>query len=243
MKCVFEERIRFAEDDEVCADDALVVRVCAFKDRKKYASFEYLDEYLPKNPHDINYCKADSLFDCTAGSLNVPVKNNLCERKLAYIAMKNELIFLDDDDYAQRIITKIAQQKVFKEPSIEVFIYAFLEMMIYSDIIYLQELEDKITKLENLAIAGSIEDFEKKLSILRKELFGFYRYYSQLIDVGQEFIENENGLYDPERLSVLKLVIDRIDRLRNETAILRGNLKYVREIYQIHPEVPLGEPC
>lgn len=232
MKCVLEERIRFIEDDEDCPKGSIVIRVCAYKQWQEYINFSYLKDYVSQSPNSIRYCRADSLPECTVGDFNVPIKNNTQERKLSYIATTNEIIFLDESNFTSRLINKIAEQKTFKEPCAEVFIYAFLEMLIYSDSIYLQEREDRITKLENSAIAGNIENFENRLSVERKELFAFYRYYTQLIDVAQEFIENENNIYDPEKLKALDLFIDRADRLKSEADTLRENLKYVREIYQ-----------
>lgn len=71
--------------------------------------------------------------------------------------------------------------------------YDFLETLIDSDLRYMEEMGDRLTRIESAVVKGILDDFNKNMIDFRKEALMFYRYYTQLSDIGQEFQENENG--------------------------------------------------
>ena len=67
----------------------------------------------------------------------------------------------------------------------------FLELLIAKDMHHLQELEEKLSELEEEVLEGVLDNFNYQMTALRKELTSWSRYYTQLEDMVCEFEENE----------------------------------------------------
>ena len=74
-------------------------------------------------------------------------------------------------------------------------LYGFLELLIAKDMHHLQELEEKLSELEEEVLEGVLDNFNYQMTALRKELTSWSRYYTQLEDMVCEFEENENEFF------------------------------------------------
>lgn len=76
-------------------------------------------------------------------------------------------------------------------------------------------------------------DFSWRLIMrIRKELLTLRGYYDQLMDMGKELEENENGFFAKKRLKYFGIIADRADRLMGRTAHLLEYAKQVQDAYQ-----------
>lgn len=110
--------------------------------------------------------------------------------------------------------------------------YDFLEALTTGDVIHLEELENRIAKLETAVLSGTLEDFNHKMLPLRKEVMDLTHYYTQLEELGAEMEENETGVLNRDEVRLFHLFGDRMGRLREETQMLREYSMQVREVYQ-----------
>ena len=86
--------------------------------------------------------------------------------------------------------------------------------------------------MEESVLAGNMENFDQQMSGMRKELFGWIRYYTQLDDLICEFQENENGYFSENELRMFHMAEKRIGRLLSEAQALREYGIQVRELFQ-----------
>ncbi len=191
---------------------------------------EAKDLLLQEQAH---FCKAEVYPTHLCGTFAIPRKEAPLESvRFSYVIQGKAVLFLDDSETVSRIVSKIAQNKTWKKPSGGHFFYSFLESLLEQDLRYLERLQERIEKMEDNVLNGTLTDFNAKLVRYRKEILVFYRYYSQLTELGQELQENENGFFEKEILSLFKLFTDRVARLLGETRMLREYAMQVREVYQ-----------
>lgn len=86
--------------------------------------------------------------------------------------------------------------------------------------------------IEELVLKGSCPGFNVKMLGLKKRIAKFYRYYTQLADVGQELLDNEMEFFGKEELQMFDRYRDRVVRLAGETQILRDYAMQVQDVYQ-----------
>ena len=135
------------------------------------------------------------------------------------------IVILDDDGTAQKILDGIAASKRWKFPSLERFIYDFLEGIVSGDLIMLEKYEKEMDQMEDRILAGELEGIMERT------------HYEQLIDLGQELEENENAFFSSKNLRFFRLFIERAERLQSNVSALREHTMQVRDLYHSQLEV------
>ena len=91
--------------------------------------------------------------------------------------------------------------------------------------------------MEDAALFGTLENFNSHMIAFRKEVLTLFHYYSQLFDIGVVLQEDENGLFRKEERQLFRLFAERINRLREETQLLREYSTQVQEVYQAQIDI------
>ena len=99
-------------------------------------------------------------------------------------------------------------------------------------LLLLQNIEKKISKIEEEVLQGQCPDFNMRMLHLKKKISKLYRYYSQLTEVGQELLDNEMDFFSKDDLRMFDRYRDRASRLAAETQILRDYAMQVQDVYQ-----------
>ena len=115
---------------------------------------------------------------------------------------------------------------------IERFLYELLHQLTAGDLQYIEKLEKALTVLEGEVFHGTVMDFNSNMLQLKKKIFQFYRYYSQLIEVETALEENERNLLSGEYTQAFRKLKGRTQRLAAETQVLREYAVQVQEVYQ-----------
>lgn len=147
------------------------------------------------------------------------------------------IVILDDDGTAQKILDRIQTSKRWKLPSIERFLYDFLEGIVTGDLITLEKYEKEMDAMEDRILAGDLDGIMARLVDIRSELLDLRTHYEQLVDLGQELEENENGFFQTKNLRFFRLFIERAERLQSNVASLREHTMQVRDLYHSQLEV------
>lgn len=188
---------------------------------------------LEQNHNNIRFCKLESYADFLFGTLHIPRKRKHNENiGFAFYILENKLIFIDDTGIVKNSIEKIMVSKLRKGYNVERFLYDFLISLIEDDVLYLAEIEKDITKMEEVILAGEVEDFNYKMLGLKKEISRLYRYYSQLTDLGESLFDNEMDFFGKDDVATFRIFADRVARLQSETQVLREYAMQVQEVYQ-----------
>lgn len=163
----------------------------------------------------------------------IPSKVNILKKNnFDCIMFKNRIIFIDDNNYIDKIIENLFDTGNKSNYSLGKFFYEVLSQIIFKDLIFLEEIEEKLSKIENDIINDNFEKFNSRLSEVKKLLLIYYRHYSQLLTVCDNIKEIENGFFEKDSIRLIGLFSQRVDRLRSETELLREYSLQIQDVYQ-----------
>lgn len=159
--------------------------------------------------------------------INAQIRNNFdC------IIFKKRIIFIDDNDYVEKIVSNIIGKDNRKSYNLGKFFYEVLSEVIFKDLIFLDSFDEKLYKIENEIINNNFEKFNSKLSETKRHLMVYYRHYSQLLSICDNINEMEDVFFDDETLRLLDLFSQRVERLKDETSLLRDYTLQIQDMYQ-----------
>ena len=183
---------------------------------------------------EIHSTKAEVNYDSLTGTFSIPDRHNIAESnsKFAFALDEKGIVFIDDSGTVEEIISGVVKSKRWTNPSLERFIYDFLEQIIYHDQSVLAKYDAELDEMEAKILAGEEDNYPKRLSEIRSDLRDMRIHYEQLEDLGQELEENENNFFAHENLRYFHLFTQRIARLHDTTAALRDYTAQIRELYQ-----------
>lgn len=182
---------------------------------------------------DARVCKAEVRRDCLCGTVVTPRFTREGKRiAFSYLITGNRLVICDDSGAVHSLARHLMRQNGKVDGSTGRTFYEILEQLIGRDLHHLEELEDQMIQMEDLALRVVLENFNSKIMSLYKEIIGWMRYYTQLDDMVCELEENETGLFGNEEEMLFHISEKRIGRLLNESQLLREHCIQVRELFQ-----------
>ncbi len=188
---------------------------------------------LPCENTVIHFCKLETQPGFLSATFRIPPKReNEVSRAFAMYLLPGKLVFLDDGRTVETLMEQIAQKKIRNGYTLERFLYDFLSVLLEEDLLFLQKLERGIAEIEEMVLKGSCPGFNGRMLSLKKRIAKFYRYYTQLADVGQELLDNEMEFFGKEELRMFDRYRDKVVRLAGETQILREYAMQVQDVYQ-----------
>ncbi len=178
-------------------------------------------------------------YDSLTGSIAIP-KMGYKEQvsgSFAFAMDEKGIVFIDDSGLAQQIVRKVMMTKRWKLPGLERFLYDFLEQIVSPDLERLEMLEQSLDRMEAEILSGDPEAALSKLNAVRGDLLDLSLHYGQLMDLGQELEENENGFFSEENLRFFRLFTSRAIRLKEMTSNLRDYTVQLRDLIQTQVDV------
>ena len=181
---------------------------------KKKAQFD-IGMDLDLDLRDTGSTRAEVNYDSITGGFNIPVRENVPGENHVFAFSLDEkgVIFIDDEGYCNSIIRRISNKKRLVNPCLERFLYDFLEQIICDDRKMLEGYDHTLDELEVNILEGNTEGVLEQIAEIRNDLRDLKIHYTQLIDVCQEFEENENHFFRAENERYFHLVAQRIERL------------------------------
>lgn len=176
--------------------------------------------------------KAEVNLDSLTGTFKIPNHEDLLNQAIDFSFALDErgIVFIDSHDHVEHIIKKIQKSKKWKKPSLERFIYDFLENIIKGDSELLESFDKFLDNLEESILDGKQLYKEQELNALRRKLTKLNSHYIQLIDLAQELSENENNFFQDESLRFFHLFSARVARLQSTVLTLRETIIQIREL-------------
>ncbi|SHI80245.1 magnesium transporter CorA family protein [Parasporobacterium paucivorans] len=155
--------------------------------------------------------------------------------KIALYIKKNLFIvvIIKDEDESVGAKFREALEHVNKRMlTLEKMISAFLERLISEDYDILEDLEEKIRQLEeNISNREINKEFPIDITDIRKHLLILHDFYDQLIILGETLQENENDLFEEEKLRYFRIFTNRVKRLSYDVQMLQEYCSHVKEAY------------
>jgi len=178
-------------------------------------------------------------FDSLTGSFSIPDRACISEKnhEFSFALDEQGIVFINDDGTADKIIKKICDTRKWRMPSLERFVYDFLEEIITDDINVLGTYDKKLDAMEDRILAGNDENIMEDLLDIRGDILDLRTHYEQLIDLSQELEENENGFFSSKNLRYFRMFSERVMRLQDIVTSLREHTMQVRDLHHSMLEV------
>ncbi len=239
MYYLIRETLQCCTAAEITAGGAPYVAVLSpeewRRDRELFAMGIDMEADLPA----VAQTRAVVNYDSLTGSIAIP---NLgyaehVTGSFAFALDEKGVVFIDGGSLAEEIIRAVAESKRWRMPGLERFLYDFLEQIIAPDLARLELLEQTLEKMEDEILSGEAEPVLPRLNDIRGDLLDLNLHYGQLLDLGQELEENENGFFAEENLRYFHLFAARAERLRNLVNNLRDYTVQLRDLIQTRIDV------
>lgn len=179
-------------------------------------------------------------YDSLTGCFSVPDRDNIFGEKAEFSFVLDEkgVVFLNDDGHAAQIVEKIRVTRKWRNPSLERFIFDFMERIVEKDLALYEQYDKRLDELEDLVLANEAgDDFIETLLDMRGELLELHTHYEQLMDISQELEENENNFFDARNIRYFSMFTNRISRLNDVLSSLRERVIQIRDLYNTQLEV------
>ncbi|SFB88533.1 magnesium transporter CorA family protein [Butyrivibrio sp. YAB3001] len=191
------------------------------------------------NNEDIFTTKAEVNYDSLTGTFCIPTQSSHFSQpqKFSFVLDETGIVFIDDSDSALNLVKKIQRLKKWKKPCLERFFYDFLELIIHNDLLTMQEYERELDNLEKDIMADAEAAHMERNNDIRGDIRDLRIHYEQLLDLGQELEENENGFFKEENLRYFHMFSSRVDRLYDTATHLRDYTIQLNDLYQSQLDV------
>lgn len=183
--------------------------------------------------------KAEVNFDSITGSFSIPDRTNIsgARSEFSYALDEKGIVFIDRGHKAEEMAERIRKTKKWRLPSLERFIFDFMELIVKEDRVLLGKYESRLEKIEDRVLEQDMDAVLEEINDIRGDLLDIRTHYEQLMDVGQELEENENNFFAEENLRYFHLFTVRVERLNAQVLSLRDYTMQIRDLYQSQLDV------
>ncbi len=194
---------------------------------------------LEQAPGEIHNTKAEVNYDSLTGTFQLPDRENIGERDFRFSFALDEkgIVFIDDSGKAEQMIDAIRRKKRWREPSLERFLYDFLELIVEDDLSIMERYEDELNRIEDTILSEQSEGDLVRVIEIHNDIRKLLVHYEQIIDMTQELEENENGFFVEENLRYIHLFMNLMARRHDSAASLRDHAAQVRDLHHAQLEV------
>lgn len=191
---------------------------------------------------------ASSRFESHSGFdriiLNIPQKDapENPPHRVDICLTGNDLFFVCHPFFVtDRLIDLLKQHQNSPPMPHEHVLYLFFNLLTEKDSPYLQDIEEEISTLEDDVARSANIDYSAKISVHRKNLLRWKRYYESLFDILTDLEENQNSFLSVEQVKYFRILTNRADRLSRAVLNLRDYVTQVREAHQAQMDISLNQ--
>jgi len=129
------------------------------------------------------------------------------------------------------MIKTIRRTRRWRKPSLERFLYDFLEQIVEGDLAVLERYEAELNRIEDTILSTMEPENLERVNEIASDIRKLLVHYEQVIDMTQELEENENGFFSEENLRYIHLFMNLLLRRHDSAASLREYTVQVRDLY------------
>ena len=177
----------------------------------------------PADPHESQFCWLRIDRDGVTGHLRTPVRASQSARHMGFTWTRDCLLLSDPDHAAADCIAHLTTQRTQPPGSPDAFVVALLIALIRDDLPYIQQLETRLTNLEQAVLDNETGRFLHQMSVIRKELNRANRFYAQLSDFASSLLEEAEDLFGSHSKKRLGHFLRKVESLQGETRLLVEN--------------------
>jgi len=239
MFYLIDEILKQVSREELRNADRQYVAILSTEEWKKERDSFEMGIDMETEVSEIYLTKAEVNYDSLTGSFSIPDRNDLSreDSKFAFALDEKGVVFIDDSGKAEEIVGNIRRVKKWKFPSLERFIYDFLDQIVKDDIRLMEKYERELDAMEKKIMEDVDTLPTVRLNDIRGDIRDLRIHYEQLMDLGQELEENENNFFKQENLRYFRLFLNRMARLHDTSTSLRDYTMQIRDQYKAHLDV------
>ncbi len=194
------------------------------------------------DPTDVWETKAIVNFTSLTGTFYVPRRalRDKPPHRSAFVLDKNGIIFIENGEFAGNLVERISKTRKWRYPSLERFIYDFLELLIERDLTFLVQSEQELGVMEEHILNHDPDKYPERLSTIRGFLIDLRIHYEQLMDFSHELEENENGFFKEKNLRYFRLFTDRVSRLMDHVKTLWDYTVQLQELFSTQMDMKMN---
>ena len=132
MYYLIQESLNETEKENLKTTDSQYVAVVSAAEWKESKDSFEMGIDMDPDTAEIYTTKAEVNYDSLTGSFSIPHRDNLSgeDCKFSFALDEKGIVFIDDTGRAEEIIAAIRQTKKWKLPSLERFLYDFLDQIV-----------------------------------------------------------------------------------------------------------------
>lgn len=194
---------------------------------------------LEPDAKDIHNTKAEVNYDSLTGTFLIPDRENIKSNdfRFAFALDEKGIVFIDDSGKAEQMIGVIRRTKRWRNPSLERFLYDFLELIVEGDLLIMEHYEDELIGIEDVILNSKGDGDLSRVNEIYNDTRQLLVHYEQIIDMAQEFEENENGFFIEDNMRYIHLFMNLMMRRHDSAASLRDHTMQVRDLHHAQLEV------
>ena len=239
MFYLIEETLKEIKKEELKNTDKQYVAVLSSDEWKQDLDSFEMGMDIDPDMSEISTTKAEVNYDSLTGSFSIPNRNDLSEddSRFAFALDEKGIVFIDDSGKAEELIHNIQLAKKWKFPSLERFIYDFLDQIVKDDLRLMEKYEREMDSIEKKIMDENDFSPSVRLNDIRSDIRDLRIHYEQLIDLGQELEENENNFFKQENLRYFRLFLNRMARLHDSSNSLRDYTMQLGDQYKANLDI------
>ncbi len=239
MFYLIEETLKEIKKEELKNTDKQYVAVLSSDEWKQDLDSFEMGMDIDPDMSEISTTKAEVNYDSLTGSFSIPNRNDLSEddSRFAFALDEKGIVFIDDSGKAEELIHNIQLTKKWKFPSLERFIYDFLDQIVKDDLRLMEKYEREMDSIEKKIMDENDFSPSVRLNDIRSDIRDLRIHYEQLIDLGQELEENENNFFKQENLRYFRLFLNRMARLHDSSNSLRDYTMQLGDQYKANRDI------
>lgn len=163
---------------------------------------------------------------------------------VALYVKKNLIIVVDVEDHdgstKRKLLNALGK---YNENTIlaEKILFSFFEQLMWDNARILEQIGGAVSELEETMLDGSFEkDFNITLFGFKKKILLMRNYYEQILDITEAFEENENDIFDEEKLIYISNITSKVSRLKDDADTVRGSVVQLQEAYSANLDVQMN---
>ena len=188
--------------------------------------------------HNVRVCHVDTMPDCISGVIAYPPRDAKTARGvLLFYLWEDNLLVVDDSHLSDECIASLQSGHGRAPLSAGLILCELLLSLLRTDPALLDNLETQAEKLEDVALDGLIEKFDRKMLKFRKTLSGYSHFYSGMSNIAALLMPNLDERFTKRELRLLELVAARADHLDDQAQQLHDYAIQIREVYQAELDI------
>lgn len=208
-------------------------KVIFMKDIQEYAS--YLDQgvidYI--NENQIETFESFKDYDIIAFDwYNIKNINEDASKIIVYID-RDDLFYICENERSYNAAISFFENS----DSNEISMYNFFDNLLKGSTKYLEDFEDKVSKIDESIMKGIKKNNREKIIKLRYEVLRLKKYYEQFDFAFEELKLNDNDLLSDDCLKYFNILKNRSKRFVSMVSNLKEYVTQVRESYQAQIDI------